>query len=401
MQKNSEIISYIIQAIIKAISRRTTNNFAVLTIDIVIRKLEFKYDFLKFIEIDNGIYSEGINAVKINREIDSIKMSELEKAINEIIYILIKKLGKNKRYYFTKEIKDEIESKFKSLGEENIFNLDFTQYDYISDELDLEKTTDISIKNSFIMESILKSLFNILNKKIPEGEVIKILKTSIKKIGNNNDITKYIIINDIPDSNGYFTIETKNEINDVIPIRMADMLERFIEEIGRSIKCNTDHSFFEEFQNLLGEENLYFIKKMGVNLDRIRYVLQQQENEIITKKTLKTLIDICSKKISVSFAVETIDSIINKVKLKHDVLKYVTIDKYRYDEGVNAISINEAIKSAESHKLGKALWEIIKNMQEITRERNFIEDFKKELGDEYLQKIEDIGVNLHILKIIS
>lgn len=401
MQKNSEIISYIIQAIIKAISRRTTKNFAIVTIDIVIKKLELKYDFLRFIEIDNEIYSEGINAVKINTEIDSIKMNELEKAINEIIYILTIKLGKNKRYYFTKEIKDEIESKFKSLGEENIFNLDFRQNEFVSDDIDLEKIIEVSIKNSYIIDTILKALITILNKKMPEAEVIKILKTSIKKLENINDITKYIIINDTPDSNGYYTIETKEDINGIIPIRMADMLERFIEEIGRSIKCDIDHSFFEEFKNILGDENLYFIKKMGVNLDRIGVILQQQENEIITKKTLKTLIDISCKKISVGFAVETIDSIIKKVKLKHDVLKYVTIDKYRYNEGINAISIDEAIKSVESHKLGKALWEIIKNTQEITRERNFIEDFKKEFGDEYLQKIEDIGVNLHILKIIS
>jgi hypothetical protein len=182
---------------------------------------------------------------------------------------------------------------------------------------------------------------------------------------------------------------------------MADMLERFIEEIGRSIEWNTQHSFLEEFQSALGDENIYAIKEMGVNLDHIGTVLRQQENEIITKKTLNALIDIGSKKISVGFAVETINFIIKKVKLKHDVLKYITIDKYRYDEGFDAIFINPAIKSVESNKLGKALWEIIKNMQEFIRERNFIENFKKELGDEYLQKIEEIGVNLHFLEIIS
>jgi len=401
MQKNSEIINHILQAIIKTISRRTTKNFAVVTIHTVIKKLEFKYDFLRFIEIDNTIYSEGINAVKINKEIDFIKMKELEIAINEIIDTLIEKLGIDKRYYFTKEIKDEIESKFKSLNEEIRFNLDLRQYEYISDEIEWEKTAEVSIKNSYIMESVLKALINMLNKKVPEAEVIKTLKTSIKKLENINDITKYIIINDTPDEDGYYTIETKTNINDVISIRMADMLERFIEEIGRSIEWNTQHSFLEEFQSAIGDENIYAIKKMGVNLDHIGAVLRQQENEIITKKTLNTLIDLGSKKISVGFAVETIDFIIKKVKLKHDVLKYITIDNYRYDEGFDAIFINPAIKSVESNKLGKALWEIIKNMQEFIRERSFIENFKKELGDEYLKKIEEIGVNLHFLEIIS
>jgi hypothetical protein len=401
MQKNSEIINYIIQAIIKTISRRTTKNFAVVTIHTVIKKLELKYDFLRFIEIDNKIYSEGINAVKINKEIDFIEMKELEIAINEIIDTLIEKLGKDKRYYFTKEIKEDIESKFRSLGKDIRFNLDLKQYDYISDEIEWKKTTEVLIKNSYIIESVIKALINILNKKYPEAEVIKTLKTSIKKLENINDITGYIIINDTPDEDGYYTIETKTSINDVISIRMADMLERFIEEIGRSIEWNTQHSFLEEFQSALGDENIYAIKKLGVNLNHIGTVLRQQENEIITKKILNTLIELGSMKISIGFTVETIDFIIKKVKLKHDVLKYVTIDKYRYNEGLDAIFIDPAIKTVESNKLGKALWEIIKNMQEFIRDRNFIENLKKELGEEYLQKIEEIGVNLHFLEIIS
>ena len=101
-----------------------------------------------------------------------------------------------------------------------------------------------------------------------------------------------------------------------------------------------------------------------------------------------------------SFAVATIDNIIEELQEEHDVLKYIKIDKSQYEKGSEAINIMPEINNIESYKLGKAIREIIKEAgEELDKDKkaSFIEDFKRQLGDDYLLEIEKIGVNLHFL----
>ena len=60
--KNSEIIKHVLQTLINKIGRRTSESFALVIIDTVIKELESKYDFLKYAKIENMLYSERINA---------------------------------------------------------------------------------------------------------------------------------------------------------------------------------------------------------------------------------------------------------------------------------------------------------------------------------------------------
>jgi len=402
MPKNSESMDFIIKTIIKGIGRRTTMNFAIITVHTIIKKLEAKYDFLRYIEIDSENYSEGVNAVQINNAIDSVNAINLGKAVNEIIDALTKSLEEEPSYYFITEIKDEIESKFESLDKEFGLNLSFKQLNYIARRIEKTKTSSgISIKNSYASELILKTLINVLNRKIPEAQVVKTLRTSINKLEGVHDTLKYVIISDTPDSNGYYDIEINPDIDYAISVKVIAALEKLIEEVGKSIKWTTESSFLKEFQNTLGDDGLSVIKKFGIVFDRMESTLQKQENELITRKTLKTILETVGKKTSVIHAVETIDYVIKNARLKHDVLKYITIDASRYNEGVNALLIDADINSVESYQLGKALWEIIKKVQEINRDANFIDEFKKGLGSESLQKIEDMGINLHLLEMIG
>ncbi|GAH44067.1 unnamed protein product, partial [marine sediment metagenome] len=72
---NSEVVKHTLQALISKIGRRTSEGFAVITIDKILKELESKYDFLKYIEVQNTIYSEGMGAVNILPDIDSVESS--------------------------------------------------------------------------------------------------------------------------------------------------------------------------------------------------------------------------------------------------------------------------------------------------------------------------------------
>ena len=104
---------------------------------------------------------------------------------------------------------------------------------------------------------------------------------------------------------------------------------------------------------------------------------------------------------SESEAVITIKNIINQLEEKHDVLKYIKIDKSRYSEATDAIQIIPDINSVGSYEIGKAIREIIRMIRINLGDRGdgFIEEFKNKLGKKYLSEIEKMGVNLYFLEL--
>ena len=309
-----------------------------------------------------------------------------------------KRLNEDPSYYFVKEIKDKIESEFGLLDRDFGINLDLKQLEYLSFKLDA--ITIGPTKNSYAVELILKAIIKLLNKKVSESDAIKILKTLTKKLEDKYDSLKYIIVNDTANLDGYYTIETKIDIDDLPYPKIAQDFEILIVEIADLSVWKMESNFLEIFQSVLGDEGLCVIKKIGIRLDRIESALRQKEQRLITKKTLETLLDIICKKTSVSYATETIDLIIKNLSFKHDVLKYVNINSSRYDEGIDAILVGVEVNLVETNEIGKALWAVIKKIKEISGDINFMEDFKKELGYEYLKKIEEIGVKLNLLEML-
>ena len=51
--KNSEIVGHILRGLISKIGRRTSEAFAIVTIDTILKELEPTYDFLKYIKVQD------------------------------------------------------------------------------------------------------------------------------------------------------------------------------------------------------------------------------------------------------------------------------------------------------------------------------------------------------------
>ena len=140
---------------------------------------------------------------------------------------------------------------------------------------------------------------------------------------------------------------------------------------------------------------------LGIDLENIKVFLLKQLHELLIKKIIDGLIDITSKKTSKNFAIIELNNSIEKLSEKYDFLKYIKIDKSRYAEGKDVVSVSSEINNIESYKLGKALQDIIKIVGEKfgLKTVSYIDNFKKYVGDECLHLIERIGVNLHLLEL--
>jgi hypothetical protein len=399
--QNSEIISYVLETLIRIIGRRSSENFALITIDTIMKQLQSKYNSLKYIEIKNTLYSEGIEAIGINPNINKVETRDLVNAIAELLDVMTNALGKGARYHFIKEIKDDLEPEIQSIFKEYGLDLTFKHFEYLTTIKETEKSRMPRAKNSESVKPVLKALLQLLNRHVPEADAIKKVITTIKKFEGDYKFLKYIEISDTPTMNGFYTIKTKLALDEVLSSKMGEALQKIIEDVGRSIDARTRRSFIEDYKIALGAGNRSKIKEISVDLEHIEKRLRQQGHELLCKKTLEVIIELMSTKTSKSFAVASFDTVLEKLQNKHKVLKYITIDKTLYDNGIDAITIMPEINTVESHELGKAIEEILERIREHLEDKNqpFIEEFENKMGREYLSEIEKLGVNLHILEL--
>ena len=87
---------------------------------------------------------------------------------------------------------------------------------------------------------------------------------------------------------------------------------------------------------------------------------------------------------------------------KDDYLKYINIDSTRYSEGIDAINVSSDLDSIRPSDLGRAIQRIIEIIVRSLGDeagRDFINKFKDRLGKTYLLRIEEMGVNLHMIQL--
>ena len=393
--KNSQVIRHVLQTLVSKIGRRTSEGFATVILDTVLNELRSRYDFLRYVEIKNTFYSEGIDAVSVSSEIDLVDTAKFYNAVGDIIEMTVKCVKEKADFFFIKEVQEALNDIYNlNLKEQNI-DLNRMQFQFIVD-----KKQEVKMKNSEMVEIVISALNNIINQKFPGAQKTKTMINSIRKLGKKYDFLKHVEISDEPTSGGFYLIQALSGINNAHPIDVVEAIQKIISDIGESLDWKDGESFIESLKREIGEKHLA-LEEMGVNLEHIKFVLMRQGHEVLVKKTLEALIDTVSKNTSEGFAVVAIDTAIGKLEEKHNILRYIKIDKSRYAEGANAISIMPEINNVESYKLGKAIREVIRMVgKELGSKTSlYIEDFKKRIGTKYLYEIERIGVNLHFLEL--
>ena len=398
--KNSQVIYKVLKILIDKISRRTSQGFAANLMYNIIKDLTPKYNFLEYVKIANSAYFKEIEPVNIDSEVDSAGSTDFYNAVKDIIEMTIRHLGEKANFFFIREFQEALEDiEGLNLKEKNI-DLGLLQFQYIINEKLNDRVQESKIENSEIMEKIITTLIRIVNRILSEEQTMEIIITSISKLVEKYDFLKYIKISNAANLAEASIIRVLTDINSVHSSNLGEAIQKLLEDIVKSVAQGNEELFIENFKKELGNECLFEIKMIGVNLEHLKVILLRQEHELLVEKILETLIKITSKNTSKDFAIRILNDSIEKLNEKHDVLKYVKIDKSQDYEGVSAISVLPEINKIESYKLGKAIREVIKIVGEElgVKKTSFIEDFKKHIGDEYLNKIEKIGVNLHFLE---
>lgn len=391
--EQSDVIKRLLQSIVKVISRRSSEDYALVMVGNTIKKLQDKYDFLNYIDIKATRYSEIENIVTIDPSINMVEPEEIGKAIQEIVGIIVTAIGKNAGFFFIKEIKNKIGPNYELSIRNMGVDFDFMQFSF---EVDKKQTRKLTIETSDVFRRVLKTLIILIEKENGRSGAISIIKKIIEEYANKYDFLKNVTIIDIRYTLGANEINVSQEIDKLEPIHIGKAIEdiivgvhRSLEELGKSLPV-------DEFKRQLTSEYRTKLEEMGVNLKK-----KQFEHSLVYKNVIKALINVLSQASTQRYAVFALNSFLKKIDTKYDFLKHIKIIPVESNELCNVsimINLDDISETDIRRSIQKLLEEIIDSLGEDLRQR-FINEFKNCLEKNCLSQIEEMGINLHMLQL--
>jgi hypothetical protein len=124
--------------------------------------------------------------------------------------------------------------------------------------------------------------------------------------------------------------------------------------------------------------------------------------EAIFKQVIKALIDILGKTSTENYAIFVVNSFLRKIDSTYKFLKYVKVDSAAGQGELYHITITDNIDSISETDARRAIQQLLETILQSLGEKvrnEFIQRFKNSLEKKYLLKIEEIGVNFHMLEL--
>ncbi len=130
--------------------------------------------------------------------------------------------------------------------------------------------------------------------------------------------------------------------------------------------------------------------------------MSQLENSEVIRHVLDKLINISSRKTTSGHAISTLFKSIKELEKKYGFLKHIDIKDTEYMELEEPITVMSEINNVNSDDVGKALYDIIKSMNNNLGKNAgyfFIKELKNSIDDDYNTRIMNMGLDLSIMQL--
>jgi len=121
------VLKNVLMALIDVLKEATSQSYAVLFIDHVLKGIDERYGYMKYIKIDSSRYSDGIDAVSVPSSVESISPTELARAIQKLVEQITTSLGDDASKDFIGRFKRRLGSAYLSKIEHMGVNLHMIQ----------------------------------------------------------------------------------------------------------------------------------------------------------------------------------------------------------------------------------------------------------------------------------
>jgi hypothetical protein len=395
MLDTSDVTRKFLQTMIQIIGRKTSEEYAVVTIGNLCKRLQPTYPFLKDIEIKNTRSLELESNVEVRDSLNTIHPKEVGMALKDLAKIIIKFLGKNAGYFFLRETQEKIGIDYETMLVKTMdVDLTLMQSTYIVEKKSISL---LHIEKSDLMRRFLKALMEALETQTSKTFAIGFTAQRILALKNQYAFLEYVSVNDIRYNLGSDEVSVKPEINNVDPSDLGKAIKSILHDTDNALTDLGRNSIADDLKTHLTMDYLAKLEEMGVTI-----IAHGVGYEAIFKQVIKALIDILGKTSSENYAIFMMNSFLRKIESTHGFLKYVKVDLATNEGELYHITITENIDSISETDARRAIQQLLETILQSLNEKvrdDFIQRFKNALEKKYLLKIEEMGVNFHMIEL--
>jgi hypothetical protein len=395
MLDTAEITRQFIETIIEIIGRKTSEEYAAVTIRNLLKKIQPTYPFLREIAVKNTRSLELEGKVTVGDALNGIPPKQVGNALKELVKRIMNSLGKTAGYFFIRETREKIGLEYDRILLKTMdVDLTLMQSTYIVEK----KTINLlDIQKSDVMRRILKILMEVVEKQTSKSFAITFLKQHVDMLREQYSFLGYISINDIRYTLGSEEIAIQPEINNVDPRDLGRAIKSILQDTDTTLMNLGRNSVIGDLKIHLTTEYLAKLREMGVTITS-----QGLGYNAIFTQVIKTIIDIISKTGTENYTIFTMNSLLRKIDSKYAFLKNVKVEPAATEGELYRIIIGDNLDTISETDARRAIQQLLEIIIDTLGEKistEFIQQFTNSLEKKYLLKIEEMGVNFHMIKL--
>jgi hypothetical protein len=267
------------------------------------------------------------------------------------------------------------------------------------------------LDNKELIGRIIKATTFVIGRRTSETYANVMIGNAIKELSKKYNFLEKIKIrgSQYTEFTDSFVIDP--DIEEINCIEVGKATKEFIEKVTSMMGKNAGYYFIKEIKEDLPYEYEQSIKKFNIDLDLLQFqfitdiklsIKTQIKNIEILSYSLRIISDILDRELGKNKSYSIISELVERLNTNFEVFKYVTINDIRAIQGVNLISIEPEVNSMDPKDVGTALQKLIQELHNYFGEKteySFITRFKNYFNNDYLFKLEEMGVNLDIIEL--
>jgi hypothetical protein len=187
------------------------------------------------------------------------------------------------------------------------------------------------------------------------------------------------------------------EINTIELLNLGKALTSLLQETDKTLTDLGKYTTVSDLKTHLTIDYLAKLKEMGVTI-----ISQGVGYNAVFTHIIKIIIDVFSRTSSESDAIVVVNSFLRKIEAKYEFMKIIHVEPATNEGETYRIVIAgnlDAISETDARRSIQFFLESITESYEEKISQEFIYEFKNSLEKKYLLKLEEIGVNIHMIEL--
>lgn len=395
MLNTADVTKKFIETIIEIIGRKTSEEYAAITIRNILQKLHSTYPFLAEIEVKNSRSIEMEEKVSAHDALNAIAPKQVGVALKELVTIIMNSLGKTAGYFFIREAREKIGIDYEMMLLKTMdVDLTLMQSNYIVKK---KSVNLLEIHNSDVLRRFLKAFIDALEKQTSKIFAITFLIRQLTQLQQLYPFFDAVSVQNIRYTLGSEDIRIQPTLDSVDPKEVGKAICSILQQTDKELIELGRNSIAGDLKSHLTMEYLSKLADMGVTI-----TAYSVGYGAVFIQVIKTLIEVISKTSNENYAIIAVNSFLRKIDTKYQFLKEAKVQPAEEKDGMYHIMVSEEIDSITETDARRATQQLLGiALESIGEKKNgeFIQEFKSTLEKKYLLKLEEIGVNFHMIEL--